>query len=133
MLAGQAQKEFFVNEAFARIDMLMHPVVMGERAAPPMDPLPGDAYLVGRAATGDWAEHENELAGWDGSQWTYVLPTREMRVFDLSEGMYRRYHDVWQSCPAPIPPSGGTTVDTEARAAIDRLVEMLRFAGIAPA
>ncbi|MGB7407193.1 MAG: DUF2793 domain-containing protein, partial [Pontixanthobacter sp.] len=37
LFAGQTQKEFYVNEAHARIDMLLHPVVEGIADTPPAD------------------------------------------------------------------------------------------------
>ena len=35
LIPGQAQKEMFVNESLALIDMLLHPVVTGSATAPP--------------------------------------------------------------------------------------------------
>ena len=43
---------------------------------PPTTPNAGDKYIVGIAPTGDWIGHENEIAEWDGTAWTYTTPTR---------------------------------------------------------
>ena len=51
MLAGQAQKEFYVNEAHALADALLHAACEDEAAAPPVDPADGEAWLVATGAT----------------------------------------------------------------------------------
>jgi len=47
LFSGQAQKEVSVNEAHALADMLLHPCIAGELAAPPASPSAGDCWLVG--------------------------------------------------------------------------------------
>jgi hypothetical protein len=53
-----------------------------------------------------------------------------MRVLDLTNGQEWRYLAGWQIPVAPEEPSGGTTVDIEARTAIVALINALRSAGI---
>ena len=47
LVAGQAQKEFFVNEALARIDALLHPAFETVASTPPALPAAGECWLVG--------------------------------------------------------------------------------------
>ncbi len=44
LFAGQAQKEFFVNEALSRADLLLHCAIEGETAAPPPAPQAGQVW-----------------------------------------------------------------------------------------
>lgn len=132
MLAGQAQKEFFVNEALARIDMLLHPVVEGERAAPPADPAPGESWLVAADPTDAWAGRAHALASWDGAQWTLIAPQTGCLVYDRAAGVRRQFRDGWQYPARPDPVTGGTVVDAEARAAIAILVDKLATVGVFP-
>ena len=51
--AGQAQKEVTHNEALARVDALLHPVVESMAlAVPPPAPEPGRGWLVAAAPSG---------------------------------------------------------------------------------
>lgn len=125
MLAGQAQKEFFVNEAFARIDALLHPVIEGEADTPPVAPQPGECWVVGDPASGGWAGHEEALVSWDGEQWSFCLPVEGMLLYDRSTGARLTFRGGWQRLAQPSPPVGGTVIDEEARAAIASLVDML--------
>jgi hypothetical protein len=52
-----------------------------------------------------------------------------MRVLDRSTGQDIRYVSDWQRPVAPAAPSGGTTVDAEARTAIADLVAALETGG----
>ena len=56
-----------------------------------------------------------------------------MRLFDASTGQVILYRGDWQRPAAPAEPSGGTTVDSEARAAISALIAALADAGVFPA
>jgi hypothetical protein len=62
LFAGQSQKELTVNEAHARIDALLHPAIEGIADDPPGSPDEGECWLVDAVPTGDWADHEGELA-----------------------------------------------------------------------
>lgn len=132
LVAAQAQKEFFVNEAFARIDALLHPVVQGELGEPPGSPLAGDSWVVASPASGSWQGHEDRLATWDGSQWTFCSPSEGMHVFDRSNGQRLAYSAGWRRPARPPVPAGGAVVDAEARAAIGAIVDMLATLAIIP-
>ncbi|MBO6553261.1 MAG: phage tail protein [Roseitalea sp.] len=47
---------------------------------PPGAPAPGQTWIVGVAPTGAWVGHENELAEWSGTGWTFAEPTPWMLV-----------------------------------------------------
>ena len=130
MLAGQSQKEFTVNEALLRADLALLCAVEGELAAPPPTPLAGQAWLVAANPTGSFAGHSAAIAGFTGGGWRFIAARRGMQVYDKSSACFRLYTDACQLCVAPLTPAGGTTIDQEARTAIDNLLEKLVIAGI---
>lgn len=130
LFAGQTQKEFFVNEALARIDALLHSSVLGEEDAPPAEPVDGDCWIVGTNPTGDWAGQAENLACRQASAWVFILPTKGMRVYDHSAGQYACFDGGWQRAGGVAAPAGGSTADLEARAAIAELISALTAAKI---
>ena len=130
LFAGQAQKEVFVNEAHALTDALLHPAIEGEADAPPATPAAGECWLVGDAPTGAWADHAGALASYQPGGWIFAEPRDGLRVLDSSTGQDIRYRGGWQRPAAPAAPTGGTTVDGEARAAIAALVAALADSGL---
>ena len=130
MFAGQAQKEAWVNEAYSRIDALLHCAVEGERADPPASPIEGEAWIVGTAATEGWAGREAAVATWQSGNWLFLAAREGMRVFDRSSQQERLFTTSWQAPTTPLEPSGGSVVDVEARVAISELISALRVCGI---
>lgn len=130
LVAGQAQKELFVNESLALIDMLMHPVVMGAAAAPPGSPAAGECWIVEAGAVDACDGQDHAIAGWDGAQWTFASPANGLAVHDLSTGAKRHFTGSWTSAPMVDSPTGGSVIDSEARAAIDSLLTAVRRAGL---
>ncbi|AKH43475.1 hypothetical protein FHS61_000821 [Altererythrobacter atlanticus] len=132
LFSGQAQKEFFVNEAHALIDTLLHPVIEGEADDPPADPAAGECWLVGASPTGDWAGQAGMLACFQADGWIFTAPRDGMRLFDRSAGRDLRYLDGWHQADPPAQPAGGSVIDEEARIAINGLINALVSAGILP-
>ena len=132
LFAGQAQKEFYVNEAHARVDALLHPAAEGETNAPPAAPAAGECWLVGNAPTGNWSGHAEELACFTAGTWIFLKPLDGMQVFDRSAGQFLLYRDGWQAPSTPAAPMDGAIIDTEARTAIASLIAVLGNAGILP-
>ena len=151
ILPGQAQKEQFHNEALALLDGALHAVVEeGPLATPPDEPEAGQAWLVAAAATGAWAGEDDSLALSTGSGWRFVPPVPGMLVWDLDLGCWRHWSGTaWSEGALPATslvidgeqvvgtrqpdiasPSGGTTIDAEARAAVDSLIVTLRTHGL---
>jgi hypothetical protein len=130
MLAGQAQKEFTVNEALLRADLAIQCVVEGERDDPPPTPVPGMAWLVGATPSGEFTGHAAAIAGWSEAGWRFVAAAVGLRVFDKSAVCFRRYDGTWRLPTAPAAPSGGATIDAEARATLVNIIETLADAGI---
>ena len=104
LFAGQAQKEFFVNEAHALTDILLHTAVLGEQLEPPSGSVDGDVWLVADSAIGEWAGHDGELAGMQGGVWKFVPPADGMRVFDSSAMQFIVYSNGWTRPTTPTDP-----------------------------
>jgi hypothetical protein len=132
LFSGQAQKEFYVNEAHALTDALLHAACEGEAADPPSTPSEGEAWLVAAGAAGEWAGQDGKLASRQSGNWLFVTPADGMRLFDKSSAQMLLFLGAWKRPAAPVEPSGGAVVDTEARAALADLVTALVEAGIFP-
>jgi len=132
LFAGQSQKEFFVNEAHARIDLLLRPAIEGESNSPPASPTDGEAWLVSSHPTGDWADQAGAIAGFAGGSWLFAAPTAGMRVWDKSTHQELLFDDLWLRPEKPEDPVGGAVVDVELRAAFASLVAALTVSGIFP-
>ena len=122
---AQAQKEFFVNEAFARLDIMLHPVVEGIAAEPPAAAGAGACWIVDTGAAGAFAGRDAALASFDGTQWSFVDPVPGMVVLDRASAAMRRFGNGWSRPVAIAPPAGGATVDAEARQAIVAILQAL--------
>lgn len=133
LFAGQAQKEGFVNEVAARLDALLFLAIEGTQAAPPATPSDGQSWLIGASPIGAWSGRAGEIALRQAGNWLFAAPIAGMRLLDKSTGQERRYHTTWLAPAKPAAPSGGTTVDAEARTAINAIVAALVVAGIVPA
>ena len=135
LAAAQAQKEMTHNEALARIDIVAQPVV--EAVGPstvPAAPLEGQCWIVGTAPTGAWAGQAGALASWTGGGWRFIAPFEGMSAWSVADkGLVRREGSVWRIAArqAAIPaPTGGATIDAEARAVIARILAALRVGGL---
>lgn len=132
LAVSQAQKELTHNEALARIDALLHPVVEAQLATPamPTNADIGKCWLVSSAATGEWVNKSGQIACWIGGGWRYFLPVDAMRIRVKSdETDFIWSGTTWIAAPAIADPSGGAIIDVEARAAIAALLSHFRMIG----
>lgn len=130
--AGQAQKETFVNSAHALVDALLHPAIEGETASPPVEAVDGDCWPVADGASGEFAGQSGMIAARQAGVWLFAEVRDGMRVFDRSSGQHILFASGWLREPAPVLSSGGDTVDTQARAAIESVIIALQKTGIFP-
>jgi hypothetical protein len=150
LVPGQAQKEHFHNEALLRIDAVLGARAEGVAANPPGAPGEGACWIVAAGASGAWAERENSLAMWTASGWRFIAPTPGLRVWnEAAGGEWRWTGSAWtagelfgsalfvggqmvvsQRQPEVPSPSGGTTIDAEARAAINQIIVALKSHGL---
>lgn len=112
------------------MDCLLHSAIEAELAAPPATPLDGQAWLVASGASGDWAGQAGRIAARQSGNWLFVVPRDGMRVLNRATGQEMRFAGTWQVPARPAAPSGGTTIDSQARAAIAALITCLTQAGI---
>lgn len=129
LVAGQAQKEFFVNQALGLLDALHARAVIASRPAPP-SAAEGEAFRVTATATGAWAGHEDSIAILIGGGWHFVAPAEGMLLFDREAARTIMFRSQWEVATAPVMPSAGAVVDTEARAALAGLIQALMAIGI---
>ena len=150
IMPGQAQKEIYHNEALTRIDLALHGCVEGALATPPLDPAEGECWIVGAGASSAWSGKENAIAGWAAGGWRFLTPFPGMTIRSKVSGLSIEWLGTeWSSGdlkaagliiggkkvvgerqPAVPSPSGGTTIDAEARLAIAALTAALMSHGL---
>jgi len=149
--ASQSQKEVTHAEALNILDALVQPVVEDrDLTAPPGTPTEGDLYIVGAGATGVWAGEDGKLAHYVGGAWAFYPPRTGWRVWLKDEAVEARYTgSTWVAGEvraatvlvsgtqvvgaqqnAIADATGGTTVDAEARAALNALLAACRAHGL---
>jgi hypothetical protein len=151
MAAGQAQKELTHNEALLLLDVAAQAAVQSaDLSTPPSSPAAGQCWIVAPSASGDWAGKDGALAGWTSGGWRFVMPQAGLRAWVLDRGQSMRFDGtIWvdenvradgyfvagdrviSARQAAITgPSGGSTIDSEARAAISAVLTALRLHGL---
>lgn len=131
LAVAQAQKEVTHNEALTLIDALVQPTVIdGPVVAVPVGPQPGQCWLVGSGATGEWAAQDGKMAVSTDGGWRFAAPTPGMRVVRQADGKVLRFDGFgWIAPPNIVGPSGGSVIDTEGRAAIAAVIVALAEQG----
>ncbi len=151
ILPGQAQKEVYHNEALTRLDLAVHAAVEeGPLSTPPPAPQVGQSWIVASGAIGDWSGKDGQIAGWTEGGWRFILPQPGMTTWNKADGLWLHWTGsgwslgewpvarvmvggqqiVGERQPTVPSPSGGTTIDQEARAAIDSLIATLMSHGL---
>ncbi len=84
-------------------------------STPPVSPTDGDRYIVGPAATGDWAGHEREIAVWNAEDvaWLFTVPTGGYFAYLEDEQiLYCFENNLWTAQASgptgPMGPAGAT-------------------------
>lgn len=147
---GQAQKEMFHNEALVLLDIAVQASAVAAMVnVPPVAPAIGQCWIIGPAPQGAWAGQAGKLAGWTDGGWRFLTPGEGLRIWvaaDQAVALHsggtwyqgRTYgrlfidgHQVVGPRSANIAePTGGVTVDAEARRAISAVVQTLRQHGL---
>ncbi|MDO6586875.1 DUF2793 domain-containing protein [Salipiger sp. 1_MG-2023] len=95
---SQAQKHVTHNEALRLLDTLVQMRLESFGAVtPPASPVSGESHALGTGATGVWTGHDNEIASWDGTAWTFLEPRAGWCAFGLAEAEMRTWSgSVWR-------------------------------------
>jgi hypothetical protein len=137
--------------ALQQLDLVVAAAVEGTpQDAPPATPAEGQCYIVGAAPSGSWAGKAGQLAGYGPGGWRFQPALEGMTVLDKASGLRGEYRSgAWEfgtvhgtelaiggvqvvgaQEAAIAAPSGGSTVDAEARAAVGAILAALRAHGL---
>lgn len=85
-------------------------VIDKDLATPPGSPTNGDRYIVGPAATDDWAGHENKIAVYIEAVWEFHIPKLGWNALVLDEGfVYWWGGSAWSILQTPASVSEAVT------------------------
>jgi hypothetical protein len=86
-----------MNANLRALDALIQGRVLDkDLTAPPGAPAAGDAYIVGAAATGDWATHDGKIARYSGTAWEFYTPKAGWAVYVVDESVQYLYTTAWK-------------------------------------
>ena len=120
------------------------------RNDPPVSAVDGAAYIIGSAPTGGWSGKAGQIANMSAGGWRYVVPIDGMSALIKTSGLRADYRSggwgigkviaervevdgvkvLGAQGAAIASPSGGATVDAEARAAIGLILAAMRQHGL---
>jgi hypothetical protein len=147
--AGQTQKDVTHNDALLALDRLVALAVESRSLpTPPPTPALGSCYIVSAAGAAAWGHPAGTLLHWQGAGWLAQTP-RDGQIVMIADESAMLVHDgSWQaqwpvtglriagrtvlaaSPDAVALPSGGSVVDSQARATLAVLVAALQQQGI---
>jgi hypothetical protein len=149
--AGQAQKEIAHNAALQTLDCLVAgSVEEPSTATAPISPVLGACYIVDPSATGAWTGMSHCVASWTSGGWEFIQPVEGMSFYVQSTSTWKVFRSgswelgiirgdalilagqqvVGPRLAAVASAVGGTTVDAEARAVLDAVLNALRQHGL---
>jgi len=101
-------------------------------AAPPSSPELGSCYIVAANPSGAWTGNAECLAAFTSGGWRFVAPVDGLNVYVRSTETQAIYREGgWELSEGAVEsPSGGATVDAEARLVIDQILGALRQHGL---
>jgi hypothetical protein len=148
----QVQPEVTHNSALVVMSALLKGVISSGGNTPPGSPTEGDAYIIGTAGTGAWNGKNNKIAIYYNGAWNYIpgvddngaqiaMGARQegMVVYDQAiNGLQVWSGSAWvaryllqaATQAAVADATGGSTVDAEARTALNSLLAKCRTLGI---
>ncbi len=107
---SQAQKHVTHNAALRILDALVQLSVEALLSDPPIAPEPGARYIVGQAATGDWAGRDGAVALWQETGWQFHIAQAGWRAWRRdSRDMWLYDGGVWDvltTLPETVPQLG---------------------------
>lgn len=139
LVPGQGQKDVTMNEALLALDRLVQPVAVSRTVAtPPAGPPDGACWLVPAGAGGEWDGQAGRLACWSAGGWRFHPLPEGALLWVIDEGRRLRrtatglVPEGLSGLPAaPVAgPSGGATIDVEARAVLSELLARLVSVGL---
>lgn len=112
-------------------------------------PAEGESWLVAPGAVDDWEDRDDSLAIWTGGGWRFTNPVPGMAAWNKGAASWLHWSGAAWTSDWPVEtlsingaqvvgarqpdipsPSGGTTIDAEARAAIDLVIVTLKTHGL---
>ena len=93
----------------AVLGMMHGTAVLAILSTPPATPVEGQSWIVGRAATGAWATHENKIALWVGGAWAFLQPdTKATHLVEDQAALYSFNGTSWVKVASTVSASGTT-------------------------
>ena len=87
------------------------PVLDATLSDPPISPNLGDRYVVAPTGSGAWNTHDNEIATWAGSNWTFEIPSQGWAVLSLANNVGYDYNgSVWIKFSSAVVYTGSNGV-----------------------
>jgi hypothetical protein len=139
LIAGQGQKEITHNEALLLLDTMISCIVeRRDLVAPPQSAAEGQCWIVPAGATLAWQGKTDQIAAWTAGGWRFLVPPEGTTAFvRIGRERLRRLEGVWRvealsgAPTGAVPgPEGGSTIDSEARAVLDTLLDRMRALGL---
>jgi hypothetical protein len=133
------------------LDVLVGGAVEGPpQVAPPASPVVGTSYLVGDAPSGAWVGKQQSVAAYSSGGWRFVVPVEGLTVYMRASDTWAAYRNgTWElgtvrgsslvlggqqvvgvRAAAIGSPSGGSTIDAQARSTINQILGALRQHGL---
>ena len=130
--------------------MVSAAVEEGPRVSPPGSPTVGSCYIVAASPTGAWVGKQHNLAAFTSGGWRFIAPIDGMAAYVRASSLWAAFRSgAWElgvlrgssvvlagqqvlgARASAIPsPTGGTTVDAEARSAIAQILGAIRQHGL---